>query len=240
MRLQKYLAACSIASRRGSEKLIAEGRVTVNGVPACVGMIVDPDADVIHVDGSLVQEDRKVYVVLNKPRDTITSAKDTHNRKTVLDCITGVGVRIYPVGRLDRDVTGALLLTNDGELTNRLIHPRYEIDKVYQAWVDGDVAPQTIEKLKHGITLEDGPTSPAKASILRTRSGTTLIRLVIHEGRKRLVKRMCAAVGHPVLELRRISIGKIRANDLQPGEWRHLTPEEVCALKKLARIPASN
>jgi 23S rRNA pseudouridine2605 synthase len=240
MRLQKYLAACSIASRRGSEKMIAAGRVTVNGNPACVGMTIDPDADAIHVDGSPVKQDRKVYVVLNKPRDTITSAKDTHDRRTVLDCITGVGVRIYPVGRLDRDVTGALLLTNDGELTNRLIHPRYEIDKVYHAWVDGTVSRQTLSKLETGITLEDGPTAPAKATVLQSRKNATLIRLVIHEGRKRLVKRMCAGVGHPVLELRRISIGKIRANDLQPGEWRHLTPEEVCSLKKLARIPASN
>ncbi len=220
--------------------MIADGRVTVNGDPAQVGMTVDPESDTIHVDGDPIQQDRKVYVVLNKPRDTITSAKDTHDRKTVMDCITGVGVRIYPVGRLDRDVTGALLLTNDGELTNRLIHPRYEIDKVYQAWVGGDVTRQTLDKLKNGITLEDGPTAPAKVTVLQSRNGATLIRLVIHEGRKRLVKRMCAAVGHPVLELRRISIGKIRANDLQPGEWRHLTPEEVSSLKKLARIPTSN
>ncbi|PCJ50480.1 MAG: pseudouridine synthase [Candidatus Hydrogenedentota bacterium] len=240
MRLQKYLAACSIASRRGSEKLIADGRVTVNGDPAHVGMVINPDSDKIQVDGASIDLDRKVYVVLNKPKDTITSAKDTHNRKTVMDCITDVGVRIYPVGRLDRDVTGALLLTNDGELTNRLIHPRYEIDKVYHAWVKGNVTPETISNLKSGITLEDGPTAPAKASILQSRRGATLIRLVIHEGRKRLVKRMCASQGHPVLELRRISIGDIRANDLQPGEWRHLTSEEIHSLKKLAHISIAN
>ncbi|MFP6596267.1 MAG: pseudouridine synthase [Candidatus Hydrogenedentota bacterium] len=218
MRLQKYLAECSIASRRGSEKLIQDGRVTVDGEPAQVGQTVNPEVDTILFDGTPVLRDTKVYVLLNKPQGVITTAKDTHGRKTVIDLITGVTSRIFPVGRLDMDVTGTLLLTNDGELTNRLAHPRYQVDKVYHAWVKGIVHQETLHKLKKGIMLEDGITAPAKAKILKTQHQTTLIRLTIHEGRKRLVKRMCASVGHPINNLRRISVASINADGLQPGE----------------------
>ena len=236
MRLQKYLAECSIASRRGSEKLINAGRVTVNGELAQVGQPVEPKSDTILFDGAPVIQDTKIYVLLNKPEGVITTAIDTHNRKTVVDLITGVSARIFPIGRLDMDVTGTLLLTNDGELTNRLAHPRYEVDKIYHAWVKGTVSSETVEKLCKGIMLEDGITAPAKVKILKTQREATLIKLTIHEGRKRLVKRMCAAVGHPICNLRRVSVGTINSQGLQSGEWRHLHAQEIRNLRSLVGL----
>ena len=236
MRLQKYLAECSIASRRGSEKLINEGRVTVNGDLAQIGQLINPASDTILFDNASVLQDTKIYVLLNKPQGVITTAKDTHNRKTVVDLITGVSARIFPIGRLDMDVTGTLLLTNDGELTNRLAHPRYEVDKIYHAWVNGIVSHKTAEKLRKGIKLEDGMTAPAGINILKVQRQATLIKLTIHEGRKRLVKRMCATVGHPICNLRRISIGTINAQGLQSGEWRHLHAQEIRKLRSLVGL----
>ena len=240
MRLQKYLVECSIASRRGSEKLINEGRVAVNGETATVGQSVDPESDTITFNGNAVLRLSKVYVVLNKPQGIVTTAKDTHDRRTVVDLITGVSTRIFPVGRLDMDVTGTLLLTNDGELTNRITHPRYEVKKVYHAWVKGVVKPETLRKLEQGVMLDDGMTSPAKARILKTQRQTSLIELEIHEGRKRIVKRMCIAVGHPLNNLQRISIGTIDTHGLQLGEWRHLHPQEVTDLYDLVGLSAGN
>lgn len=236
MRLQKYLAECSIASRRGSERLINEGRVTVNGVVAQVGQAIEPNADAILFDGKPVLKDDKVYVVLNKPQGVITTAIDTHDRETVIDLITGVSARIFPVGRLDMDVTGTLLLTNDGELTNRLAHPRYEVNKTYQAWVKGIVPTETLMQLRKGVKLEDGITAPARVKILKTQNQTTLIKLTIHEGRKRLVKRMCAAVGHPINNLHRVSVGGINSRGLQHGEWRYLHEEELQKLFALVGL----
>jgi 23S rRNA pseudouridine2605 synthase len=236
MRLQKYLAESGVASRRASEDLIRAGRVTVDGAPAELGMTVDPSQNAVAVDGRTVEPESKVYVVLNKPKGVITTARDTHARETVLDLLDGVASRVFPVGRLDRDVTGTLLLTNDGELANRLIHPRYEIDKVYSAWVEGIVAPATLHKLAEGVILEDGPTSPATASIIKTNGSRTLLQLTVHEGRKHLVKRLCSAVGHPVRCLRRVSLGPLRVDQLRPGEWRYLTPEEVRELKETVAV----
>jgi 23S rRNA pseudouridine2605 synthase/16S rRNA pseudouridine516 synthase len=236
MRLQKYLAECSIASRRGSEKLISEGRVTVNGETATVGLVIDPSHDTVQFDGKPVSSDQKIYVVLNKPKGVITSAKDTHHRKTVLDCIEGVTARIFPVGRLDMDVSGTLILTNDGELTHRLAHPSFEVNKVYHAWVRGTFSRKELEALASGVELEDGITSPAQVQVVQQKQSSSLIRLVIHEGRKRLVKRMCAAVGHPVRELNRVSIGSIKCNGLREGEWRYLSSNEVNQLKTLTDL----
>jgi 23S rRNA pseudouridine2605 synthase len=236
MRLQKYLAECSIASRRGSEKLINKGRVTVNGELAQVGQPINPDFDVVLFDDAPVIQDEKIYVLLNKPKGVITTAKDTHDRKTVVDLITGVSARIFPVGRLDMDVTGTLLLTNDGELTNRLAHPSYEVDKVYHAWVKGLMSKETIEKLKNGVMLEDGITAPAAVKNLKTQRQSTLITLTIHEGRNQLVKRMCAAVGHPINNLRRVSMGSLNSQGLQSGEWRHLHAQEIRKLRTLVGI----
>ncbi len=236
MRLQKYLAECGVASRREAEGHIAAGRVSVNGTQAIVGQTIDPDTDAVQFDGRDVGRDRKVYVVLNKPKGVVTTAHDTHDRKTVLDCVNGVSARVFPVGRLDYDVAGTLLLTNDGEMAFRLTHPKYQVHKVYLAWVDGIMKPETARQLETGITLDDGETAPARVAILKTTATATLVRLVIHEGRKHLVKRMCAAVGHPVRDLQRLAIGSVRATGLQPGEWRYLNDREISVLKKVTGL----
>lgn len=232
-RLQKYLAACGVASRRAAEKMIEEGRVTVNGVPGVVGQSVCPQFDLVAVDGAAVRVDGKVYVVLNKPANTVTTAKDTHGRKTVLDLVQGAKARVFPVGRLDMDVEGVLLMMNDGELAHRLIHPRYEVEKIYLATVKGHVQFHSVERLRRGVHLEDGMTSPAGAEIVREQGAFTVLRLTLHEGRKHEVKRMCAAVGHPIRSLQRVAFGGIRADGLRPGEWRYMTETEVLNLYAL-------
>jgi pseudouridine synthase len=236
-RLQKYLAACGVASRRACEKLIEDGRVTVNGAVAAVGTQVEPGLDDIRLDGRPVRNDEKVYVVLNKPEGAVTTAHDTHGRATVIDCLRGVPSRVFPVGRLDMDVEGALLLTNDGELAYRLTHPKFEVDKVYLARVRGCMETETAMELERGVRLEDGMTAPARCVILNTGHQSTLVRLTLREGRKREVKRMCAAVGHPVETLHRIAFGNVRVKGLRPGEWRYLTSQEIAGLRKLAGLP---
>ena len=233
MRLQQYMAACGVASRRASEKFIVEGRITVNGRIAELGQCIEPGADHIAFDGRPLATEFKVYILLNKPRGIVTSAKDTHHRKTVLDCIHGVNARLFPVGRLDMDVEGALILTNDGDLAYKLMHPKFEVEKVYLAWVRGAVSSETVRRLEKGVHLDDGMTAPAKAAILSSGRGATLLQLTIHEGRNREVKRMCEKVGHPVLELKRAAIGPLQINGLKPGEWRHLKGEELDRLLKL-------
>jgi pseudouridine synthase len=236
LRLQKYLAECGVASRRASERLIEQGRVSVNGEAAIIGAQVDPEHDSILVDGKPIGQDDKVYIVLNKPEGTVTTSRDTHGRKTVLHWVKGVGARVFPVGRLDMDVEGVLLLTNDGELAHRLLHPAYEIGKVYLAWVSGQVRPETVRKLEQGVMLDDGMTAPAKAVILNEGPHATRIQLTLHEGRKREVKRMCSAVGHPVRSLHRVAFGNVRSGGLRPGEWRYLSDQEITQLRKLAKL----
>ena len=236
IRLQKYLAECGVASRRAAEGLVQAGRVTVNDTVAQIGQTVDPEQDVIHVDGRPVELNRKVYVVLNKPEGAVTTAKDTHGRPTVLDLLKGVRARVFPVGRLDMDVEGVLLLTNDGDLAYRLTHPKYEVEKIYLAWVQGHVQPETAVRLEKGVLLEDGVTAPAHAYILNAGHETSLMRLHLREGRKREVKRMCAAVGHPVRSLHRIAFGSINDTGLRPGEWRYLSEREISGLRHLAGI----
>lgn len=239
VRLQKYLAECGVASRRACEKLIQEGRVSVNGAPAQVGQQVQPGSDLVAVDGAPVASDDKLYVVFNKPANVITTLKDTHGRRTVADCMDGLAARVFPVGRLDRDVEGVLLFTNDGELAFRLIHPRFQVDKVYLAWVRGTVQPEALRRLRKGVNLEDGMTAPAQAQIISVENDVTLLKLTIHEGRKREVKRMCAAVGHPIESLRRISFAGIDAAGLRPGEWRYLNVEEVFRLRAQVALDAA-
>lgn len=237
VRLQKYLAECGIASRRASEKLIEAERVTINGEVAVLGSKVDPGTDQVVFDGEpVVKTDKLVYVVLNKPAGTVSTAKDTHGRPTVLDCIDGVTARVFPVGRLDMDVEGVLLLTNDGELANRLMHPSYEVDKVYVARVHGRVKDDAVVRLEAGVQLDDGMTAPAKVVILNANANHSTIELTIHEGRKREVKRMCAAVEHPVEQLHRVAFGNIRAGGLRPGEWRYLNPREISGLRLMAKL----
>ena len=237
MRLQKYLAACGIASRRQCERLIEEGRVGLNGAVAALGDSVDEAKDAVTLDGCPLRLNDKVYIVFNKPQGVVTTAKDTHQRQTVLDCLDGVRARVFPVGRLDMDVEGALLLTNDGELAQRLMHPRYEVEKVYVASVEGRMSLETAQRLAQGVALDDGMTAPAEVRILERQADTTRIQLTLHEGRKREVKRMCAAVNHPIRHLRRVAVGDIKAAGLQPGEWRYLADDEVAALRSRVGLP---
>ncbi|HUP85860.1 MAG TPA: pseudouridine synthase [Acidimicrobiales bacterium] len=230
-RLQKVLARAGLASRRVCEDLIAEGRVRVNGEVADLGRRVHPATDVIEVDGGLVPiAPGLVYYLLNKPPGAVTTAADTHGRPTVVDLVPS-GPRVFPVGRLDADTEGLLLLTNDGELTHRLTHPSFGVEKEYLASVEGDPSPAVLRRLREGVELDDGMTAPAKA--VRVSDG--LIRLTIHEGRNRQVRRMCEAVGHPVVRLVRSRIGSLADRKLKPGEWRPVTPEEVRALAATVR-----
>lgn len=236
MRLQKYLAACGVASRRQAEAIINEGRVTVNGQTASIGLVVDPRRDAVAVDGKPVAAEQKVYVLLNKPSGCVTSARDTHGRKTVLDCLRGLEERVFPVGRLDMDVEGVLILTNDGELAYRLTHPRYEVKKVYVAKVPGSISPETLKQLESGVVVDGKKTAPARARVLKPGKRHSILQLELHEGRKREVKRMCAAVGHPVETLTRVSMGGVSAKGLEPGQWRRLAPEEIAQLRKRAGL----
>lgn len=236
MRLQQFMASCGVASRRACESIITEGRVTVNGETATLGRSVDPRRDEVCVDGKALHTGGKVYILLNKPRGVITSVKDSRHRKTVLDCVGKVRERVFPVGRLDYDVEGALLMTNDGDLAFRMTHPKYGVEKTYLAWVKGRMSPETAIAMEKGLKLEDGMTAPAKVQILSVGERTTQIRLVLTEGRKREVKRMCMHVGHPVIELQRIAFANVKLRGLRPGEWRYLTANEVQALKKLTAL----
>ncbi len=237
MRLQRYLALCGVASRRASEKLIREGRVTVNGVVPAIGCEIEPDADDVRVNEKPIRRQRPAYILLNKPEGTVTTAQDTHGRKTVMDHLSSVRTRVYPVGRLDFDVSGVLLLTNDGELAQRLTHPRYGVPKSYIVTVKGHVTQETLDKLASGVSLSDSRTAPADVAILSRQKDKTRVRLTLREGRKHEVKRMCAAVGHDVTKLRRVQFAGIEVGRLKPGEWRWLRAEEVARLRRLVRLP---
>ncbi|MGZ4112311.1 MAG: pseudouridine synthase [Tumebacillaceae bacterium] len=235
-RLQKVLAQAGVASRRKCEEIILDGRVKVNGVVVTeLGTKVDPTRDRIEVDGNSIMSEKKVYIVLNKPRGVVTTASDPQGRKTVIDIID-VPERIYPVGRLDLDTSGLLIMTNDGTLANGLMHPSREIDKVYRAWVKGNVSGETAKKLGQGVELEDGMTAPAKVRIMEKGDEETLIELTIHEGRNRQVRRMCEAVGHHVKSLQRVQIAFLKIGRLRYGDSRYLTPEEVSRLYAVAGI----
>jgi 23S rRNA pseudouridine2605 synthase len=229
-RLQKVLAAAGIGSRRVCEDLIDEGRVRVNGEVARLGRRVDPAHDLIEIDGAAIGvAPGLVHYLLNKPTGVVSTASDTHGRPAVVDMVPAEP-RVYPVGRLDADTEGLLLLTNDGELTHRLTHPSFGVDKEYLAEVEGAPSRGALRQLREGVQLDDGMTAPAKASLL----APNLVRLVIHEGRNRQVRRMCDAVGHPVIRLVRTRIGPLRDPDLAPGAWRALTTDEVRALERAA------
>lgn len=226
-RLQKVLARCEIGSRRACEELIRAGRVRVNGVVAELGARIDPETDLVEVDGVAIGiRPGLVHYLLNKPAGILTTASDPFGRPTVLDLVPD-RPRVVPVGRLDLETEGLLILTNDGELTHRLTHPSFGIEKEYLAHVEGTPSRGALRRLREGVELEDGVTAPAKVSLL----GPGLMRLTIHEGRNRQVRRMCAAVGHPVRRLVRVRIGPLRDQHLPPGEWRPLTVAEVRSLE---------
>jgi pseudouridine synthase len=233
LRLNKILAQAGLSSRRGADRLIAEGHVSVNGVVTRdLATLADPDVDLIALRGApLPRAERKRYLVLHKPSGYVTTLSDPHGRPTVADLVRGVGARLYPVGRLDWDVEGVLLMTNDGELTHRLLHPRYGLPRVYEAEVRGRVGPADLPRWRRGITLEDGPAAPAAVEVVRAVGSTTLLRLTFTEGRKHEVKRYCEALGHPVHRLRRVAFGPVRLDALPRGAHRALTPREVAALR---------
>lgn len=231
-RLQKFLAQAGVSSRRQAEQLMREGRVRVNGQAIIEpGFKVDTEKDYVKVDGKTVRQERMAYILMNKPKNTICTLEDPGHRVRVVDLVRGVKARLFPVGRLDWDTTGALLLTNDGELTNLLIHPRHSVKRTYVAKVKGIPTPERLAKFKKGIYLDGRRTLPAFAKLLSVKEKNSVIQLTLREGRNRQVKRMCQAIGHPCLRLTRVAFGFLTVDNLLPGRWRHLTPEEVARLK---------
>ena len=227
MRLNAYLARAGVASRRGADELIKAGRVRVNGEPGELNTFVSA-GDTVELDGAPVAEQRLAYVLLNKPPGVVTTTRDPQGRPAVVELVRHES-RVVPVGRLDADTTGALLLTNDGPLAHRLAHPRYGVEKVYVAEVEGEPAEEALQRLRDGVELDDGPTAPARVRVV-TRGK---IELALHEGRKHQVKRMCAAVGHPVRRLHRSRYAGLGVDDLEPGAWRELSAAELAALREL-------
>jgi 23S rRNA pseudouridine2605 synthase len=231
MRLNAFLSRAGVASRRRADELIKAGRVTVNGEPGQLNTVVGA-RDRVEVDGQEVKRQRLRYVLLHKPAGVLTTASDPHRRPTVVELVPGEP-RVVPVGRLDADTTGALLLTNDGELAHRLAHPRYGVEKTYVAEVESDPDESALQRLRDGIELDDGPTAPARARLL----GRGRVELVLHEGRKHQVKRMLAAVGHPVTRLHRSAYAGVTLEGLEPGACRELEPSEVERLANEAARP---
>jgi len=226
MRLNAYLARAGVASRRKADELIKAGRVTVNGEPGQLNTFVGA-SDRVEVDGQPVAKQGLAYVLLHKPAGVVTTASDPQGRRTVVELVPSEP-RVVPVGRLDAETTGALLLTNDGPLSHRLAHPRYGVEKTYVAEVEGAPTKATIAKLEEGVDLDDGPTAPAKARLI----AKNRIELTIHEGRNRQVRRMLEAVGHPVLHLHRSTYAGLTLEGLEPGQWRELEPSEVRSLRR--------
>src|SRR6266487_3192260 len=226
MRLNAYLARAGIASRRGADDLIKAGRVRVNDAPGELNTYVHP-GDRVEVDGEQVAAQSLKYVLLHKPAGTVTTARDPQGRPTVVELVEEIPERVVPVGRLDADTTGALLLTNDGPLAHRLAHPRYGVEKVYEVEVEGELDADALRQLAGGVELDDGRTAPAEARLL----APSTIELTLHEGRKHQVKRMCAAVGHPVRRLHRSRYAGLTLEGLEPGRWRELEPSEVMRLR---------
>jgi 23S rRNA pseudouridine2605 synthase len=225
-RLQKVLARAGVASRRACEELIVEGRITVNGAVAELGRRIDVSVDIVELDGApLALDPGLVHYLLNKPIGVLTTASDPHGRPTVIDLVPA-DPRVFPVGRLDADTEGLLLMTNDGELAHRLTHPSFGVDKEYLAEVQGVPGPDALRRLRQGVELDDGMTAPAVVGVV----GPSVLRIVIHEGRNRQVRRMCEAVGHPVRRLVRTRIGPVTDSRLRPGRWRPLETDELRAL----------
>lgn len=235
MRLAKYLAEAGIASRRKAEEFIVQGRVRVNGLRVEEkGYIINPNLDRVEFDGRIISREEKIYILMNKPAGYISSVSDPQGRPTVMDLLQDIKLRVYPVGRLDFDTEGLLLFSNDGDFTNLMIHPRYKITKTYQALVKGKPDKKSLQMLRKGIQLEDGLTAPAQANILETYKDKALLEIKIHEGRKRQIKRMCLAIGHPVISLKRTAFGFLKLQGVALGKYRFLTPEEINRLKQQA------
>jgi 23S rRNA pseudouridine2605 synthase len=235
MRLQKFLADCGVGSRRACEALIRSGKVRVNGELAFIGQSVNPDVDAVEVNGKIVSPKRQkfVYLLLHKPRGYLSTVFDPQKRKTILDLVK-ITERVYPVGRLDKDSEGLVLLTNDGDLAYRLMHPKFQVEKTYEVWVKGVPTNEVLEKLRKGILLEDGMTASCQASIKKNSEGKekALLEIKLHEGKKREIRRMMEKLGHPVLSLCRVAMGPLVLSNLPSGKWRKLSLKEVQNLKR--------
>jgi len=232
MRLQKYIAMCGLSSRRGAEKLITEGRIAVDGETVTeLGTCVTGSENITFDGKKIVPVNKKIYIMLNKPTGYITTVKDQgRDRSTVMDLCRDVGDRVYPVGRLDYNTEGLLLLTNDGDFTYRVTHPAHETKKLYEACVAGIVDHKTADKLENGVVVDGRKTAPAKVEIVSHKSNSTVLNITIHEGRNRQVRKMCSVVGHPVITLKRKAVGSLKLGNLPLGKWRHLSPAEVKAV----------
>ena len=235
MRLEKYIATSGVASRRAAKKSIRAGRVTVNGEPVFVpGHPINVEADVVECDGQRVAAlAERTYLMLNKPAGYITTRRDERKRPTVMDLVANMSDTLYPVGRLDLETEGLLLFTNDGDFAYRLLHPSHQIEKTYWVWVKGVPGDTAIQQLRRGVAIPGGTTAPARVKRLKidAPAAAAKFEIVIHEGKKRQVRLMFKAVGHPVLRLKRVQIGNLRLGDLRAGQYRLLTPEEVSDLK---------
>ena len=228
-RLQKVLAKAGIASRRGAEELIRQGKVRVDGrVVTEMGIKVDPETQDIQCDGiTLTSQEKKVYILLHKPTGYLSTVDDPQGRPIVTDLLKNIKERVYPVGRLDLDTEGALLLTNDGELAQKILHPSHEVNKTYVARVKGVPGRKKLDTLSKGIELEGRKTWPASIKVMKTEAQSAVIEITIHEGRKRQIRKMFDAIGHPVLGLKRIAYGKLKLGELRPGKYRFLTPADI-------------
>ena len=231
-RLQKIISARGLASRRKAEEMILAGRVSCNGLTAGLGMTADPNVDEILVDGKpLPKASEFVYLMLHKPRGYVTTLSDEKGRKNAAMLVADCGVRVYPVGRLDMDSEGLLLFTNDGDFANTLMHPKHEVDKTYDTWVAG-FTPEGLERLRRPVTLDGYTIRPPQVRLVKAEGDKALLKITIHEGRNRQIRRMCELAGMRVTRLKRISEGALALGDLPLGKWRHLTPAEVTALGK--------
>jgi 23S rRNA pseudouridine2605 synthase len=232
IRLQKYLADAGMASRRRAEEMIACGRVEVNGVIVTQPGTKVESFDIVKLDGKNVEPVKnKIYIMLNKPAGFVSTVKDQFSRKTVIDLLKGINERVYPVGRLDYDSSGLLLITNDGEFAYRLTHPKHDINKTYIAEVAGTPAEEKLMLLRKGLLIDSYVTSPATVSNVNSSGEKTVLEIVIHEGKNRQVRKMCEAIGHPVLKLKRVAVGELKLGNLREGEWRHITGSELNLLK---------
>lgn len=239
--LSKFVAVAGAASRRKAAELIRAGRVRVNGeIVASPGAPVDESADRVELDGRALVVEPRVYMLLNKPRGPISAARDQRGRQTVLDLLGVKDARLYPAGRLDAGTEGLLIITNDGELTLRLTHPRFGVEKVYEAEVEGRPTQDALDRLQKGVLLDDGPSGPARVRLLHAGETASRVELTIHAGRKRQVRRMLQAIGHPVVSLIRTRVGPLTLGDLKPGQWRRLTQAEVGQLRSAAEKGAAS
>lgn len=232
IRLQKYMSECGVASRRKSEEIIAEGKVTVNGKTAETGCKIDPETDKVYVNGKRIgRPEELIYIMLNKPRGYISTMSDEQGRKSVSELVSDAGARVYPIGRLDKDSEGMLLFTNDGEFANRMMHPSGGMTKTYRVTVRPSITEEQITHMMTGMMLDGKKTLPADIKVISDEPGRVVLEMTISEGRNRQIRRMCEAEGLQVARLRRIATGRVKLGMLKPGKWRRLTDEEVRLLK---------